>query len=162
MCGPKIGKSSEIVHCWVCKWHHCTVAEVLIQHGMVPISPLNICKVLDNLYMLWMGIWRHRKAMSTTCVGQKLGSPLKFWFTAGLQLTPLCSGWGSNPTWNGYHIPPPNICKAVNNFHMLWMGIWVHHTKAMSTMCVGQYLGSLLKSFTAWSANDTIVQWLRL
>jgi len=30
---------------------------------------------------------------------------LKFWFTAGLQTTPLCSGWGSNQILNGSQIP---------------------------------------------------------
>jgi hypothetical protein len=38
------------------KGHHCTVAEALTQHGMIPTSPSNICKVLDKLHMLWMGI----------------------------------------------------------------------------------------------------------
>jgi hypothetical protein len=94
---------------------------------MIPTSPSNICKVLDKLHMLWMGIWSHREAMSTTCICQNLGSLLKS-FTAGQQTTPLCSGWGSNPatSWNGSNIPP-NICwKDLDKLHMLWMGIWCH------------------------------------
>ena len=42
-----------------CQRHHCVVVEALTHHGMVPISPHNICKVVDKLHMLWMGIWRH-------------------------------------------------------------------------------------------------------
>jgi len=92
VCRPKIVKSSEIVHCRVCKWHHCTVAEALIQHGMVPTSPPNIWKVVDKIHMMWMGIWHHILPVTTTWVVPDLGSLLKFWFTAGLQMTPWCSG----------------------------------------------------------------------
>ena len=105
---PKFGKSSEImVHCRAAndtfvQWQR---AEALTQHGTVSISPPNICwKVVDKLHMLWMGIWCHILPITTTWVVPDLGSLLKLWFTAGLQLTPLCSGWGSNPTWNGSHI----------------------------------------------------------
>ena len=94
-----------------CKWHHCTVAEALIQHGMVPTSPPKICKVVDNLHMLWMGIWRHILpiTITTTWVVPDLGSLLKLWFPAGRQMTPLCSCWRSNPTWNGFHTPSKDM-----------------------------------------------------
>jgi len=95
-----------------CKWHHCTVAEVLTQHGMVPTSPPNICKVVDKLHMLWMGIWIHYQANFITCIGQELGSLLKLWFNAGLQMTPLCRGRGSNPTWNGSNISSQHLRGA--------------------------------------------------
>ncbi len=94
-----------------CKWHHCAVAEALTQHGMVPISPPNKCKMVDNLHMLWMGIWRHILpiTITTTWVVPDLGSLLKLWFPAGRQMTPLCSCWRSNPTWNGFHTPSKDM-----------------------------------------------------
>jgi len=99
-----------------CKWHSCAVAEALIQHGMVPISPPNIWEVLAKLHVLWMGIWRHilpiTITITTTWVVPDLGGLLKFWFTAGLQMTPLCSGWGSNPTWNGSNISSQHMRGA--------------------------------------------------
>ena len=91
------------------KEHHCTVAEAPTQHGMVLPSPPNICRVFNNLHILWMGTWNSRQAITTTSICLDLRSQLKSWFSAGLQRTPLCSGRGSNPTWNGSHIPSHHI-----------------------------------------------------
>jgi len=96
-----------------CKWHHCAVAEVLTHHGMVPTSPPNIWEVLEKLHMLWMGIWVHHKAISTMCVGcrPRIGksSEIVHCWVCSLQMTPFYSGWGSNPTWNGFHIPSQHM-----------------------------------------------------
>ena len=37
------------------KGWHCAVVEALTQHGVVPTSPPNICKVFGNFHILWMG-----------------------------------------------------------------------------------------------------------
>jgi hypothetical protein len=152
---PRFGKSSEIlVHCWVCKWHHCAVAEAQTQHGMVCTSPPNIpmngvrqasyavdghvapysahyhyhhlscprfgksseilvhCRAANDTIVQRLRLkpnmgWAYEAIIRPFYlhVCQDLGSLLKFCFTAGLQLTPLCSGWGSNSTWNDSHIP---------------------------------------------------------
>ena len=91
------------------KEHHCAVTEAPTQHGMVFTSPPNIFRVFDNLHMLWMGTWNSHQVVITTSGCLDLGSQLKSWFSAGLQRTPLCSGWGSNPTWNGSHTPSQHI-----------------------------------------------------
>ena len=85
-----------------CKWHHCTVAEALIQHGMVTISPPNIWEVLDKLHMLWMGMapysaYYHYHHLSRPRFGKSSEIMVHCWI-------PLYSGWGSNPTWNGSNI----------------------------------------------------------
>ena len=36
-------------------------------------------------------------------------SQLKSWITAGCQMIPSCSGWGSHPTWNDSHIHSKHI-----------------------------------------------------
>ena len=131
-----------------CKWQHFTVAEVLTQHGMVPTSPLNICKVVDNLHMLWMGILVHHKAICQQCVLAKNWEVFWNHSLLGLQKTPLCSGWGPNPTWNASHIPSQHMNSS-------WQASSAvdGHMKPSSgnfNMCIGQNLGSLLKLwFTA-------------
>ena len=46
--------------------------------------------------------------------------------------------------------PTPYIWKVIDNNHMLWMGIWIHH-HAVTYMLVNPDLGSQLKSLvTAW------------
>ena len=46
-------------------------------------------------------------------VRHNIGScPPSSWFSAGLQMTPLCSGRGSNPTWNGYNISSQHMRGA--------------------------------------------------
>jgi hypothetical protein len=44
---------------------------------MVPISTPNIYKVIDNLHMLWMGIWVHHHAITTTLVDPDLENRMK-------------------------------------------------------------------------------------
>jgi hypothetical protein len=43
--------------------------------------------------------------------------------TAGCQMIPSCSGWGSHPTWNGSYIHSKHIKGDSQNL-MQWMGIW--------------------------------------
>ena len=57
-----------------------------------------------SLHMLQMGIWSPHHAVTTTLVGSHLENQLKSWITAGCQMIPSCSGWGSHPTWNDSHI----------------------------------------------------------
>ena len=57
-----------------------------------------------SLHMLQMGIWSPHHAVTTTLVGSHLENQLKLWITAGCQMIPSCSGWGSHPTWNNSHI----------------------------------------------------------
>jgi hypothetical protein len=44
------------------------VVEALDPHGMVPTSTSSIYKVIDNIHMLWMGIWIHHHAVTTALV----------------------------------------------------------------------------------------------
>jgi hypothetical protein len=146
-----------------CNWHHCAVAEALTQHGMIPTSPSNIWKVLDKLHMLWMGIWSHLEAMSTTCICQNLGSLLKS-FTAGQQTTPLSSVRGSNPTsWNGSNIPSQHMLKgswqasyAVDGHMVPYSAHYCY--RHLSCPRFGKASEIMVH---CWAANDTIVQWLR-
>ena len=69
------------------EWYPCVVFEPLNPYGMVPISTPNIYKVIDNLHMLWMRIWIHHYAVTTTlarlCIPQLLLSNYSvFPFTA--------------------------------------------------------------------------------
>ena len=52
------------------------MVEALTQHGMPPTSTPNIYKVIDNLHMLWMGVWIRHHAVTTKLVGPDLGSQL--------------------------------------------------------------------------------------
>jgi hypothetical protein len=55
-----------------------------------------------------------------------------------------------------------SIYKVFDNFHMLWMGIWIHHhaiTTAQTILSVGEWNQTIL-SVGEWL--ETIVQWLRL
>jgi hypothetical protein len=62
--------------------------------GMVPTASPYIWKVIDNLHMLWMGIWIHHHAITNTLVNPDLGRSLKsFLVTAWRWMKPLCSGW---------------------------------------------------------------------
>ena len=78
-------------------------------HGMIPTSTPNIYKVIDKHYMLWMGIWSLHHAVTTTLVGPDLESQVKLWISAGCQMIPSCSGWGSHPAWNDSHINSKHI-----------------------------------------------------
>jgi len=103
----RYGKSSKVsFH----RWPTNNTIEALSHHGIVSTSPLNIRNVFDNLHMIWIGIVLvHHQTITTIFDGPDLGSLLKSCFPAGLQRTPLCSDWGSNPTWNGFHIPSQHI-----------------------------------------------------
>ena len=131
---------------------------------MVPTSHPNICKVVDNLHMLWMGIWVHHQANFITCIGQELGSLLKLWFNAGLQMTLLCSGWGSNPTWNGSNISSQHLrgawqaSYAVDGHMAPYSAHYHYHYHHLSCPRFGRSSEILVH---CWAANDTIVQWLR-
>ena len=62
---------------------HCAVVEAFTQHGMVTTSPHSLYQALDNVHMLWMGTWIYHNAVTNTCVNPDVGSPLKFYITAG-------------------------------------------------------------------------------
>ncbi len=64
---------------------HCGVVEALDPPGLVPTSTSSIYTEFDNVHMLWMGIWIHHHAVTTTLVGPDLGNWPKSWVTAGLQ-----------------------------------------------------------------------------
>jgi ABC-type lipopolysaccharide export system ATPase subunit len=59
---------------------------------MDPASTPNVKKVIDNLHMLWMGIWIHHHAITTTLAGPDLGSRLKTQVIAWHQKKPLSIG----------------------------------------------------------------------
>ena len=62
------------------------------------------------------------------------------------QITPSCSGWGSHPTWNGFHIQPKHL-QGDWQTHMQWMGIWSPHHDVTTTR-VGPNLERQLRSWT--------------
>ena len=64
------------LHC-AHKWCHGAVVEALTPHEMSPTSTPNIYKVIDNLNMLWMGVWRSHHTITTKLVGPDLGSQMK-------------------------------------------------------------------------------------
>jgi hypothetical protein len=64
------------------------VVEALDPHGMVPTSTSNIYKVIGNIHILWMGIWIHHHAITTTVVGPDLG----------IQVIILDGWWALNDT----------------------------------------------------------------
>ena len=66
----EVRKSSEILIHWG------TGNEALVL-WLRPTSALYIYKVIDNLHMLWMGIWIHHHAITTTVVGPDFGSIVK-------------------------------------------------------------------------------------
>ena len=85
--------------------------------------------------MLWMGIWIHIiMPLPPKCVGQEVqNSQLK-----------SC------------------ITDVFDNLHMLWMGMWIYH-HAITTKCIGpRYRKSAEILHHCLTANDTVVQWLRL
>jgi hypothetical protein len=59
--------------------------------------------------MLWIGMWIHHQAVTTTCVGSDKGTQLTSCEPVALQTSPLCSGRGSMPAYNGSHIPSQHI-----------------------------------------------------
>ena len=67
-CWSRFEKSDQIPRSLLgAKWSICAVVEAPNPHGMVLTStPDNIWKVIDNLHMLWMGIWMHHHAVPTT------------------------------------------------------------------------------------------------
>jgi hypothetical protein len=109
-----------------------------------------------SLHMLQMGIWSPHHAVTTTLVGSHLENQLKSWITAGCQMIPSCSGWGSHPTWNDSHIKRwlTNILCCGWGYGApimllpphLWDKIW--KSAEIMDLC--------------WVSNDTIIQWLRL
>ena len=98
-----------------------------------------IYRVLDNLSLQWMGILMWRHAVTTTLVGPDLGSQMKSWVTTGHQksLCPLVEAHGMAPTSSSI------MCKVIDNLHMLWIGIWMHH-HAICTTLIGPDLGTCL------------------
>ena len=46
------------------------VIEALDSFIMTPTSVSNICKVFDNLHMLWMYIWVHLHLVSASCISK--------------------------------------------------------------------------------------------
>ena len=80
ICWSRFGKLAEnLGYCCTLNGTLCVVFEPLNPYGMVPISTPNIYKVIDNLHMLWMGIWIHHHAIAitTTLVGPDLENRMK-------------------------------------------------------------------------------------
>ena len=59
--------------------------------------------------MLLMRIWSPHHAVTTTLVEPDLECQMKSWSTAGCQMIPSCSGWGSHPLWHDYQIHSEHI-----------------------------------------------------
>ncbi len=113
--------------------YHNAVVEALNPPVMVPTSMSNICKVFDNLHILWMGRWIHHHAEL----------PPNLW----AQIWEFSWNHGSLLGNTSYHnavveaLNPPvtvptsmsNICKVFDNLHILWMGRWIHHHAVVTT-----------------------------
>jgi len=128
---------------------------------MIPTSILRYTRWLPNIF-LWMGIWSPHHAVTTTLVGPDLEShQLRSWITAGCQMIPSCSGWGSHPTWNDSHI---------HSKHK--QGIWqilndVDGDMEPPPCCYQHNCGTGFGKSAeimdhCWVSKDTIMQWLRL
>jgi hypothetical protein len=61
----------------------CTVVESLNPHGMVPTSPPDILKKIENLQMLLMEIWIRLHVVTTTLVGHDKRGQMESLITAG-------------------------------------------------------------------------------
>jgi hypothetical protein len=59
-----------------------------------------ICKVVENLHMLWMGTWTCHHSVPPLSLVKLLEANLEFWVTATPQPVGLCSVWGYGPTPN--------------------------------------------------------------
>jgi hypothetical protein len=111
--------------------------------------------------MLSMGIWSLCHAVTTTLVGPDLESQVKSWISAGCQMIPSCSGWGSHPTWNDSHINSKHIqgdCQTLYDVDgdMEPPSCCYHHTCGTRFGKSGEIMD------LCWVSNDTIMQWLRL
>jgi len=132
--------------CWHCahKWCHGAVVEALTPHGMSPTSTPNIYKVIDNLHMLWMRVWRSHHTVTTKLVGPDLGRQLKL---CHLSVHKWCHGTVIEAL-NPYGMAPTstsNTYKVIANLYMLWMGVWIHDHAILTTL-VSPDLWSKLRS----------------
>ena len=142
-------------------WDCCAVVEALNPHGLVPPSPLNIWEVIDNLHMLWMGIWIHHHAVTNTFVGPDLVSRHNALVTAGQHMRLLCSGWGSKPTWIGSPIPSEHMRSD-------WQPSYAVDGDMDPSSCCYQHIcwprfNKKAKSMGHCEIqHETVVKWLRL
>jgi hypothetical protein len=63
-----------------------------------------ICKVFDNLHMLWMGTWTCPHSVPHPSSHKFLEAELEFWVSATPRPVGLCIVWGYGPTPNRSHI----------------------------------------------------------
>jgi uncharacterized protein YfaT (DUF1175 family) len=104
------------------------VIEAPNPHGKVFTFTPYICKVFDNHHMLWMGIWIHHHAVTATLVSPDFGSPAEILGRYLHAVVESLNTHGMLSTSTLY------IYKVFDNHHMLWMGIWVHHHAATTTL----------------------------
>ena len=56
------------------KWHSGVMVEAVNHHWLHPISILNVYKVIEHLYMLWMGIRMHPYTVIPVWLGPNFGN----------------------------------------------------------------------------------------
>ncbi len=66
-------------------------------------------KMIDILYMLWMGIWICLRVVTSTLIGPDVGSPLNSLVSDEHQMILSGNGWCSKPTWNGFYFHSRHI-----------------------------------------------------
>jgi hypothetical protein len=86
------------------KWYHHAVVEALIPHGMIPTLKGDC----QTIYAVDGDMEPSSCCYHHTC-GTRFGSQVKLWISAGCQMIPSCSGWGSHPAWNDSHIHSKHI-----------------------------------------------------
>ena len=115
------------------KWDCYAVIKALHPHGLILLSPPNIWDVIDNIYMLWMGIGIRHHAGTNTFVGTDLVSWQNACVLVGQQMRLFCSLFEA---LNPHLLIPPsssNIWEVIDNLHMLWMVIWIRHHAGINT-----------------------------
>ena len=111
--------------------------------------------------MLWMGIWIHHHAVTTTLVGPDSKSQLKSWVTAWCQMKPLCSGWGSKHTWNASRLPSIHI-KGVWQCSYAVDGNTSQSLWGCNHACRSRFEKSVEILGHCLVQNEALMQWLRL
>ncbi len=149
-----------LLHCYTCagggqilenwgkaepKWRFGVMVEAMNHQWLHPTSILDVCKIVEHLHMLWMGIWVHPYTVIPVQVGTKfwkigvrrssndvavswlrLYIPHQYWMYIKCLSTFICCGWAYGCTLSLLY-----LCTWGPNFGKLWLGqapmtLWCH------------------------------------
>ncbi len=146
---PNILRCFRTFPCWsqVCyKWCQGALVEVEAPdpHGTVPISASIICKVDENIHMLWMGRWIHHKPQPPYLFAQNSGS----WLIHGSQRSKI---YWLRPQihMEGFPYPLQTHTRWLRTFICMWLADG-STIKPLPPFLLAEYLGFLPNS---WVTN---------